>query len=289
MRKTIDVGGRARTMTIVGGTAADRPRDLLLVLHGSRQQGESHRAFTGRMYDGFAADGGAVVAYLDGHRGNWNDARRQSSFPARLDGIDDVGFVRAAIASLVDSHGIDPTRVFVVGYSNGGQMVMRLVHEVPELLAGATVIAATMPAAEDFLAADALAVPMPMLLVHGTSDPIVPFGGGPMKRWAERAFKVGGTALSAPDTAAYFARRNGIAATPTTARRGAGKVWTEQVDHAEPGHAPVRFLAVHGAGHTVPGPKRAPFVIGRTERSWSMADEIGTFFGVRTRAASGTR
>lgn len=290
MRSSIDVAGRHRTLTILGERAAAHPRDLVIVLHGSKQSGEQHRAFTGGMYDTFATGGTAVVAYLDGYRGNWNDARRQSAFPARLEEVDDVGFVRAVIRSLEDTHGVDPSRVFVIGYSNGGQMAMRLVHEVPELIAGATVVAATMPTPESFLlpTEGVAARPLPVLLVHGTADPIVPFEGGPMKPWARRFFKVGGSALSAPATAAYFAHRNGISAAPVTtpvpsAERAS--TWTEQIDHRQDGRPPVRLLTVHGGGHTVPGPKRAPVVLGRTGHDVSVADAVAAFFGIGERRA----
>ncbi|WIE55421.1 PHB depolymerase family esterase [Curtobacterium sp. MCBD17_003] len=290
MRSTIDVDGRQRTMTIVGDPEAGRARDLVLVLHGSKQTGAKHRAFTGGMYDAFAASGTAVVVYLDGYRGNWNDARRQSGFPARLEGIDDVAFVRTTIRTLERSHGIDPDRVFVIGYSNGGQMAMRLVHEVPELLAGVTVVAATMPTRDDFLlpTETPATTPLPILLVHGTADPIAPYAGGAVKPWAQRFFKVGGSALSARDTAAYFARRNGIS-TPGVVDRipsdGHGSTWMEQVDHREDGRMPVRLVTVHRGGHTVPGPKRAPFVLGRTGHDVSVAAAAAAFFGIGGRRA----
>src|SRR4051812_633441 len=131
---SVEVDGRTRTYTVVGEASPN----LVLIFHGSRQTGSKHRDFTGRAFDALAAAGHAQVVYLDGYSGNWNDARRESRFPARRENIDDVGFVRAVIEKLGR-----PGRVFAVGYSNGGQLAMRLVHEAPELIAGAAVIAAT--------------------------------------------------------------------------------------------------------------------------------------------------
>ncbi|GAA2544612.1 hypothetical protein GCM10010435_11500 [Winogradskya consettensis] len=175
-----------------------------------------NREFTGRSFDTLTDDGAAVVAYLDGYKRNWNDARRASFFPARKANIDDVGFLRAVIRKLTAGYGIDPGRVFAVGYSNGGQMVMRPAHEVPELIVGTAVFAATMPAPENFLVPPSTPVPMPVLLIHGTKDPIVSYEGGKMSWWARTLFKVGGRALSMPQTAHYFANRNGITTPPTT-------------------------------------------------------------------------
>jgi polyhydroxybutyrate depolymerase len=272
MSESIEAAGRQRTFTVVGERKGRPGRPLLLVLHGSKQDGAAHRRFTGRMYDELAADGQAVVAYLDGYRGNWNDAREQSFFPARLEDVDDVAFVGAVVDRLVTEWGVDPDRVVAAGYSNGGQMVLRLLHEVPGLLAGAAVVSATMPGPGSFRTdiVQPPVVAVPVVLAHGTKDRIVSFDGGPVGGFVRRIFKVGGTTLSAPETASYLAQRNGITAAPT--RRSSDDV--ERIEYAEPGLPSVTLLTVHGGGHTVPGPKRAPFLLGRTARGASMVDEV---------------
>ena len=100
MRTTLSVAGRPRSFTVIGDPDGPQERALVLVFHGSKQNGEAHRRFTGRALDELAADGQAVVVYLDGYRGNWNDARAESSFPARKVQVDDVAFVRAVIDSV---------------------------------------------------------------------------------------------------------------------------------------------------------------------------------------------
>ena len=288
MQHEIDANGRTRTYTLVEPRAAHGRRDLVLVFHGSRQDGRRHRRFTGGAFDVLATRDGAVVAYLDGHRGNWNDARPESRFPARLDGIDDVAFTRAVIDRLVATHAVDPRRVFAVGYSNGGQMVMRLMHETPVAIAGAAVVAATLPEPGGLLlSSPGPATPMPVVLVHGTRDPIAPYTGGPMARWARALFKVRGTSLSAPETASYFARRNRIEVPPPRARApaatpGRPRTWVERTEHQQDGRPSVVLYTVHGGGHTVPGPARAPRVLGRTTSDISTADVMGWAFGITT-------
>ncbi|MBB4688886.1 alpha/beta hydrolase family esterase [Amycolatopsis jiangsuensis] len=282
-RDSVDVAGTRRTFTTVASTADSASRALVLVFHGSRQSGDKHRAFTSQAYDRFAAAGTAVVAYLDGYQGAWNDARRESRFAARRDGMDDVGFARAVITKLAADHRIDSRRVFAIGYSNGGQLVMRLVHEAPELLAGAAVIGATMPAPENFLATEAPPAPLPMLFIHGTKDPIVSYGGGTMGWWKRRFFKVGGRSWSAPRTARHFAERNGSTAGPVITREPArpGAVTeVERSDYREDGAPPVVLYTIHRGGHTVPGSAGNPRVLGRTSREVEAAGLIGTFFGL---------
>ncbi|MCY1136946.1 hypothetical protein OWR29_02985 [Actinoplanes sp. Pm04-4] len=260
----IDAAGRTRTYTLIEPSGGhDR---LLLVFHGSTQNAAKFRAFTGGAFDAIP---GTAVAYLDGYRGNWNDARIGSRFPARLAGVDDVAFAEAVVKKHADGRD-----VYAAGYSNGGGMVVRLLHERPDLMAGATVIAAQQPAPSNFLVPGLPVVPKPVLIVHGTKDRIVPYAGGEMAPWARFAFKVGGEMLSAPETAAFFAARNGITTPPTTTDVSAEITRT---DHHQHGHAPVRLFTVHGGGHTVPGPHPAPRLVGHTSQELHTTTAMADF------------
>ncbi len=281
MDSSIAVGERIRTYTVVGEERGPAGRALVLVFHGSRQNGHVHRRFTGGALDRLAADGDAVVAYLDGHRGNWNDLRRGSYFPARQDGADDVAFARAAVARLEVTHGIERARVVAMGYSNGGQMVMRLLHEAPELASAAVIVAAGMPVPENLLLADPLPAtrPVPVAVVHGTADPIVPYSGGEMKPWMQRMFRACGATMSAPDTAAYFAARNGIADAPVTHDLPVGadegrRVSVTRSSHRAAGRPDVDLYTVRGGGHTVPPARPGPRIVGRTARSIDIGDLV---------------
>ncbi|WP_225625926.1 alpha/beta hydrolase family esterase [Streptomyces werraensis] len=281
----IEVGGRLRTFTVVGAADGKPSRSLIMIFHGSSQNGNKHRKFTGAAYDVLADAGEAVVVYLDGYKGNWNDARRNSTFPARLENVDDVGFAQAVVDRLRDSHRIDTSRVFAVGYSNGGQMVMRLMHETPEFIAGAVVISATLPTPDNFLAADVSPGSMPVMLIHGTKDRIVPYSGGELSWWAQKMFKVGGSSLSALQTAAYFAEHNGITDEPvsTTVPKLAGsdgRTSVERTAFQQQGKPPVVLYTVHGGGHTIPGPAKAPAVLGRTTQDISTAEVVAAFFRI---------
>ncbi|NII41794.1 polyhydroxybutyrate depolymerase [Curtobacterium flaccumfaciens] len=292
MRTNLSVAGRPRSFTVVGDPDGPEERPLVLVFHGSKQNGEAHRRFTGGTLDQLALDGRAVVVYLDGYRGNWNDARAASSFPARKERVDDVAFARAVVDSVSGTHRFDARAVVGVGYSNGGQMVFRLLHEMPELLAGAVVVAATMPDREGFLAvfSETSERPLPFVLVAGTADRIVPFEGGRMAWWARAVFKVGGVTLSAPATADYFARRNGITTEPSVSllpvrHGGTNATRMERTAYREAGREPVTLYSVLGGGHTVPGATPAPAVLGRTGTDLHIDEIVGDLVVALTRSA----
>ncbi len=285
MHSTVTAAGRTRTFTVIGEPDGPEDRALVLVFHGSKQNGETHRRFTGGALNRLATDGQAVVVYLDGYRGNWNDARAESFFPARLEQVDDVAFARAVVDAVRRFHRIDAHRMIGVGYSNGGQMVFRLIHDAPDLLAGAVIVAATMPDRAGFLGpfSETSEHPIPVTLVAGTADRIVPYEGGRFAWWARALFKVGGVALSAPATASYFAHRNGITATPTTrmlpTSPSTRRPRMEETTYREPGHPPVTLYTVHGGGHTIPGAKPAPVVLGRTGADPAIEDMIRDVIG----------
>jgi len=104
-----------------------------------------------------------------------------------------------------------------------------------------------------------------------------------MSGWAKKAFKVGGSNCSMPQTADYFANRNGFTGEPTTIRISSPqstRLWISRTLYTDGHHAAVQLLTIHGGGHTIPGPKRAPFVLGRTSTEVSAADQIVSYFAI---------
>ena len=280
--ESVEVAGRTRTLTVVHHQQADAGKvPVVLVFHGSMQSAAAIRSFTANTFDHIGAQAGAVVAYLDGHKKHWNDARIVNTSAARTDGIGDVAFTKAAIDLLAQRYHGDSAQVYAIGFSNGGQLVIRLIHEIPEALAGAAILSATQPVPENFAPDSPQERPLPVMFAHGTEDPIVPYAGGMAKMYR---FRPRGLGLSAPDTAAYYARRNGITSAPTTTPVGAeaGPTRVDRTDYRRPGHPPVTLYTVHAGGHTIPGPKtaRPRFLMGRTDHTLGTAQAIDEFFGL---------
>lgn len=275
-RRTLRVDGHDRTYEVVSTDASDRrPRALLLALHGSNQDAAKLRAMSGGTFDDLASSHDAVVVYPEAYKGLWNDARTSMASPARREGIDDVAFLAAVVAAVTDDHG--PLPVFVAGYSNGGQLAIRLVHERPELLSGAVLVGATQPTADVFAVARDAERPLPVVVIHGTRDPIVPYAGGTASLFG---FRPRGTGLSAPDTAAYYARRNGIGTPPVVERlpheARSGRTSVTLSRWAEPGRPTVALYTVDGGGHTVPNRRHRAFrLLGRTTHDLDAGAVVG--------------
>jgi polyhydroxybutyrate depolymerase len=251
---------------------------LLIVFHGSNQTGEKMRAFSGNVFDELVQKHGFVVVYPDGYKGHWNDARLSSNFPTRKAGIDDVAFTKALINEIRAKNDIDAKRVFIAGYSNGGQMVIRLIHEWPYSFAGAMIIAATQPVAANFQTFSR-ETSLPILIIHGTSDPIVPYNGGIASLWG---LNPRGLGLSARETAHYYAQRNHIDSKPTTSTLEQGSKNAPLVnveEYSETGKYSVKLVSINGGGHVVPNPyKKAVFLLGKTATHVNSAELLRDFF-----------
>jgi polyhydroxybutyrate depolymerase len=283
-RRSLTVGGRQRTFITVRGPAATaRPASLVLVLHGTLQTARSIRRFAGFSFDRFAADGKAVVVYPDALRRDWNGARKAVMMSKKTKTVDDVGFIRALIAHMVADEA-DAQRVYAIGFSLGGQMVIRLIHEIPELLAGAAIIGSNQPAPDNFTISYDAPAQLPVMTMHGTADPLAPFDGGQV---SVHGYLRRGEHLSAPATAAYFAARNGVTTPPTASQLpnigDFGKPSrVTRYDYTADGAAPVRFYAIDGGGHVVPNPRRQPpkWLLGPRTGHLVAADTIAEFFGL---------
>lgn len=276
--ESIEQGGMKRTFLLVRSApnpAANSPAKsaaVLIVLHGSSQTGRNVRAFSGHSFDALAAGGQVAVVYPDGLKKLWNHAQAGTS------ASDDVAFMAALVDHFHRRYGNIP--VIVAGYSNGGQLVIRLIHEIPDKLDGAAIISATLPRPGGLAFADK-GLPLPVVLIHGTHDFVVPFRGEG-RWWGGGARNRGPSAL---DTAQYFAARNGITDAPMEAvlphRPESGRTWVRALRYAQADRSPVTLYMVVGGGHVVPNRhKPAIFVLGRTTQDLSAVDAVAEFFPV---------
>ncbi len=252
---------------------------MLLVLHGSLSDGAWMRAATFYSFDVQAERAGYIAVYPDGIDNHWNDCRRGASYAANRLQVDDVGFLRALVALLADRYGADPRRVFATGLSNGGQMVYRLALEAPELIAGGAAIVANLPV-EDNSDCVGRGIPVPMLVMNGTEDPVNPDAGGLVEVLGDSSR---GRVMSSLDTARYWAGLAGhdLEAVQQTRSDSNPDDATRVIRHAwhSAGRAPVELVSLVGGGHTFPHPVYSlPRILGPTSHELDGAELIWAFF-----------
>ena len=274
--ETLKSGGDIRNYWLVRpeGLEKTKPAPLLMVLHGSAGSGEDMMTVTQRGFERLADKEKFVVVYPDALERRWNDQGGT---------VDDVGFLLAIVDKLVADGLVDKNRIYVAGISNGGMMAQRLACEQADRIAGIATVAGGLP--EPLQATCKPARALPVLVIQGTEDPIVPWSGG-----AVAGFEDFGKVLSARETAKFWAANNRcgdggvIAAEPDRDPKDGTRVKME-VFASCPAGAAVKLAAVEGGGHTWPGgyqylPER---FIGRTSQDVDANMLIWDFFkgGVR--------
>lgn len=88
------------------------------------------------------------------------------------DGVDDVAFLDATVNWLKNVNGIDASRIYVAGFSNGGMMALRLLCNPSLGIAGVAAIGAT-----DTSGCGTVGH-RKVLMINGSQDHTVPVAGG---------------------------------------------------------------------------------------------------------------
>lgn len=243
--------------------AGSGPRPTVIVLHGALGTGAGTARTTG--FAEAAARRGFSAVFPDGLERQWNDGRS-----GKAGGPDDLGFIRALVQRLAADGLADPRRIYLAGISNGGMMSFRLVCKSPELFAGIGTVIANMPAGIEPCAAG----PMPVVMINGTADPMVPYRGGEVGLRGGR-----GQVWSAERTAAFFARRDGCGASSMVALPHRDNFSVTDVTEIRwrecRVNGGVSLYRIEGGGHALPGRRAlAPHLLGPSNFDIDSAEVI---------------
>jgi polyhydroxybutyrate depolymerase len=180
---------------------------LVIMLH---PRSDYARQF--EVYSGMSAKAdreGFVVVYPNGTGDeadpalSWN-AGFCCGYPLLHD-LDDVGFIQKLLDQLLTQYAINPRKVFVAGWSNGGMLAYRLAAELPDRLAAIATDAASIGGqTKEFIPYYTVPQPkdrLPVLVLHGRIDPVVPYAGG-LNTMGDATF------TSVRDSIAFWAEHN---------------------------------------------------------------------------------
>ncbi len=251
-RRTLMHGGIERSYLIQAAPqSASKPAPIIILLHGGTQS--ARQVWRQTTLPAIAEREGAILVAPDAVGDNWNDYRT-IYFGGDGGGtlnVDDVGFVDRLIDVVIAEHNGDPQRVFVTGASNGGYMSYRIGCELSHRVAAIAPVIATMLVQPERVCQPTQ--PIAVQIVAGTADPFVPYYGGTVTVRGVTAEP----RMSAPETAAFWARHNGCAATPGVEQMpdlttdDASTVRRDVFQGCAP-RAPVVFYTMDGGGHVWP-------------------------------------
>ncbi|MCB9588143.1 MAG: alpha/beta hydrolase fold domain-containing protein [Polyangiaceae bacterium] len=279
-KRTLIAQGRKRVVYVhvPPGHSKSKAVPLVIALHGNG--GSAALLNRGTRY-GLTREADArgwVLLLPQGIDEAWNDHRpfKQEA----LAGVDDVAFLTQLIDVAQRDYGIDPEQVFVVGASNGGAMAMTLAIEQSERFRGIAAVVMSLPGIHEAATPQR---PISVLMLNGTADPVVPFGGGQIL--GKRGRVVASTA-----SLEWWGRQNRCTTSvplhplPDRAPEDETRVYVESREGCAEGTS-VTLYRVQGGGHTWPGgvPYAPSAIVGRTSNDIDASKVVFDFFASHTK------
>ena len=241
--KSLRVGSLDRSYLLLDAHRGSGPAPLVIVLHGG---GGSPETMIPRWAEK-AREAGLVIAAPKGigrndRLGTWNASGCCGEAVSR--GVDDVGFVAAVIDDVSKKASIDPRRIYVAGFSNGGMLTHRIAIALGDRIAATAVVSGALFGNET-----APRNPVPILIMHGEQDPVVGFNGG----MSPTGFVAKAQTIpfkSVRYAVDFWRSANGCTATPTVT-----KLMDASTEHSTGcrGNTDILFYDLPQGGHSWPG------------------------------------
>ncbi len=247
--RTITMGGLRRVYLLLRPVGSTQRLPLVVLLHGRGLTPTAMVALSG--LSPLVADGHAILAVPAGLDRSWN-AGADCCGTAGRSRPDDPAFVRGVVAAVLHGEPADAHRVYLVGYSNGGKLALRMACEDPSAFAGVATYGAVP------LVPCTRGRAVSVLLAAGTADQVLPYDGALLAR---------PPLMSMAAAVALWRERDGCPARPATTRRvGPAEImiWRECRDRAA-----VAAVTYHDVPHSWPAPPRVPAAASAATVIWS--------------------
>jgi polyhydroxybutyrate depolymerase len=238
---------------------------------------QQNRGGYGRQRGGGMGGGGGMGRQRGGQGGGQNGGQGGGNRGAARRSSNDLAFFNAMLDQLETEYSIDDNRIFATGFSDGGFMDFQLGCNLANRIAAIAPVGAEMAKSQEEFCKNWTYRPVPLLMINGTEDPVVPYKGrsGAMPT------------ISAPDTAKDWAKTAGCGRSSrrtTLPPRASGGLQTniDSYNDCTQGSEVLLYSIVDG-GHFWPGGEQ-PYVpankIGRSSDDLEANEIIWKFFAV---------
>jgi poly(3-hydroxybutyrate) depolymerase len=230
-----------------------------------------HRRYGGGGYPG---GGGGYPGGGGGYPGGGGQqpSGRQPGEERRPVPADDIGFFNQMLDQLGSKFSVDTFRIYAAGLSEGGFMSLRMGCALSDRIAAVAAVGAAMPKTMTCLPSR----PVPMLMINGTSDPVVPYGGG-----TEHNLNL--SIISVEDSAKAWAKIDRCAEKPEKSKlppreKGGMETRVDTYSGCQQ-NAQVVLYSVKGGGNTWPGGEQYEVekTIGKTSQDLNANETIWSF------------
>jgi polyhydroxybutyrate depolymerase len=244
---------------------------LVVVLHGGSQDAAitASEALPTYVWRTIADREKIIIAFPNGLINQWNDCRSDKTNRTTAD---DSAFISGVIDKVSSQLNIDASRVYVTGASNGGMMAYRAALDLGQKIAGVGAVIANMPVDPLRVCPTTPPNPMSIVIMNGTGDPLMPFGGGGVAMSS-----TSGTVQSATASRDYWVAANGCNTKPVIDNLpdinvSDGVTTMRETYSGCKGNHRAVFFRSEGGGHTTPSLRY--FTSGKQSRDFEGTEEI---------------
>lgn len=202
------VGNHYRSFLFKQPAANSKSASLVFIMHGSGGSAENIATHATKL-EGMTAQENILLVYPNGYKHYWNECRKAATSAANIENIDEAGFFNAMITYFHRKYKINKARVFAAGFSGGGHMAYKLALTMPEQFKAVTAVVANMPDSSNLDCTESK-IPIPVMIINGTSDPVNPYNGGEVIVTNVKL----GTVRSTEQSVRYWAVLNGYKGKP---------------------------------------------------------------------------
>jgi polyhydroxybutyrate depolymerase len=259
--ETLESGGRSRSylLHIPPRYGDATPAGLVFAFHGYGLTAQFFAQYTALATSADQRHDIVVFPQALGDNLVWN-VSRDASQP------DDASFATELLDHLEQTLCVDRARIYATGFSLGGEMSQLLACLLPGRIAAIGVVAS---------AFSSCTAPVPLLVIHGTTDPSIPYLGGTYPLDIG-----GGRAPAIREVVERWASGLGCTA-DVRIEQPAPDVTVSTHTRCKRGGNGVVLYVVQNGGHSWPGSPRpvAEAFVGRSTNSISASELIMEFLG----------
>ena len=216
---SILVGDHFRTFHFNKPSSHNNTSSLIFILHGSGNSGQRIMKLCSGI-ESISESENLLLVYPDGYKNFWNECRKMANSEANVIDIDEKEFFNSMIEYFTTKYQVNKNQIFVIGTSGGGHMAYKLALTMPEKFKAITAIIANLPDEANMDCVES-GIPIPIMIINGTDDPVNPYNGGEIK---VRLPTILGTVRSTDETFEYWANLGGYT----------GKPKKEKIEDADP-------------------------------------------------------
>jgi len=294
-RCSVRVMGHDRVYHIYVPSAYERGSKLPLVimLHGGGGTAEAvmketgwtdmaeKNVFIAAFPDALARDPSRPSSFRNNPQA-WNDGSGRFS---KQNGADDVLFIKLMVEQISSNYGIDSTRVFAAGFSNGASMAFRLGAELSSVFAAIAPVAGAL-----WQDPVRLKEPVSLIYITGTGDTLNPMKGGAPTLANGRLMSANITERPKPPVKENIERWKSALGISGEGKESVNHGGVKAVAYSND-RADIVFYTLEGQGHVWPGGRSClpESLVGRDVKAMNANEVIWDFFKRHPRAVTGAK